>query len=62
METIERWLSDRADRSLPEMQVEALEWVLAEERKIGFPTEEDREKIERALERQIARLKAESGG
>lgn len=52
------WLAARSDTSLPELQIESLEWVLAEERKIGFPTQADRDKIEGALLRKLAELKS----
>jgi hypothetical protein len=60
--TIGAWLQARSDRTLEELQLEGLEWLLAEERKIGFPDEQDRQQIEAPLERKIAQLKSTIAG
>ena len=60
-ETIDEWLKEREDKSLPEMQVEILEWLIEQERRIGFETEEDREQTLGPLERQVQRVRSEVG-
>ena len=37
-------MKDREDNTLVEMQVEALGWLIAQEKKIGFRSEEDKKK------------------
>ena len=53
------WLAAREDKSLTEIQVEALGWLIEQEKQIGFPTEEDRELFLYPLERQRDRLLAQ---
>jgi hypothetical protein len=59
-ETLNDWLAARPNRSLPQLQLEAIEWVLAEEEKIGFrtpreeatyiaPLREERDKIRKEI-------------
>ena len=55
--TLEGWLKEREDRSLEQMQLEALEWLIAREKEIGFRTEEDRDRFLRPLERQLRRTR-----
>jgi hypothetical protein len=55
----EAWLDAREDKSLTEIQVEALEWLIEQEKQIGFPTEEDRELYLYPLERQRDRLSSQ---
>ena len=50
------WLAARERKSLTEIQVEALEWLISQEEHIGFPTEQDREDYLYPLERQRNRL------
>lgn len=56
--TVEQWLKDREDKSLTELQIEALEWLIAKEEAIGFAADADREQILVPLQRQVSRLKA----
>ena len=57
-DTVEAWLRVRHDKTLTELQIEALEWLIDKEKNIGFPTERDREKFLLPLERQVSRLRA----
>jgi hypothetical protein len=63
-DTVAVWLEARDGKTLTEIQIEAVEWLIAQETKIGFPTDADREKYLYPLERQVAELKekAESAG
>jgi hypothetical protein len=60
-DTIDAWLKEREGKSLAEMQIEILEWLIEEERRIGFPTEEDREETLSPLERQVQQLREAMG-
>ncbi len=59
--TIESWLDERKDRSLTEIQIEALEWMLAHEVEIGFRNNEDKEKYLHPLQRKLAQLRSQRG-
>ncbi|MCA9256320.1 MAG: hypothetical protein KDA33_11820 [Phycisphaerales bacterium] len=59
-DTIGAWIDARANRSLTEMQIEALNWLIDEEKKIGFPEPGDREDFLDPLVRRLEALKAES--
>ncbi len=56
--TIRSWLEERNLKSLVEMQVEGLEWLIAEEKRIGFRSDQDREAYLTPLERQLEELKS----
>ena len=51
------WLADREGRSLPELQLEALGWVLAEEERIGAATPKDEEAVLLPLRARHAEIK-----
>ena len=55
---ITTWLAEREDQSLADMQIEALEWLIEREERIGFPTEQDREWFLYPLQRQVERIRA----
>lgn len=57
--SVATWLAEREHMSLTEMQIEALEWLIDQEKRIGFPTEQDREDCLYPLERQRDRLKSQ---
>jgi hypothetical protein len=52
MGSIEAWLKEREVKSLPEIQLEILDWYLARERKIGFASKDEETEIAGALTRQ----------
>jgi hypothetical protein len=56
--TLPKWLEQRKDKSLREMQIEALTWLIEEERKIGFRNEEDKRAYLDPLERRLGEIKA----
>lgn len=56
--TIAAWLEARRYGSLEEMQVETLQWVIDEEKKIGFRNEKDKQDYLHPLERQLDRVQA----
>jgi hypothetical protein len=58
-ETVAQYLEDRKDKSLEEMQVEALEWLIEQEKKIGFYSEEQENEILGPLRRQLQQIKSE---
>lgn len=41
---LQKWWNEHKDRSLKEMQIEALNWAIERERMIGFPTKADEDK------------------
>jgi len=51
------WLAAREHKSLLEIQIEALTWLIGEENGIGCPEEKDRELYVYPLQRQLERLK-----
>ena len=55
--TIREWLEERPGRSLEQLQLEALGWVLNEEEKIGAATPDDQRKFLRPLRTKYAELK-----
>lgn len=57
-DTVEAWLAERQGQSLTELQIEALEWLIEQETRIGFVNEADRHEMLGPLQRQLARLKA----
>jgi hypothetical protein len=57
-QTIGPWLDARKDRSLEAMQVEALEWLIDQEKRIGFQDEEARKQFLHPLERQLALVRS----
>ena len=59
MDTVAQWLAQREDRSLTELRIEALEWLVAEETKIGFQNEADRKDILDPLTRQLEILEGQ---
>lgn len=59
--TIDAWLDARRDRSLTEMQIEVLEWLIEQEKAIGFSGEAGREDYLVPLERQVERLRSSEG-
>ena len=58
-ETLPKWLDDRQNRTLPEMQIEALGWVRSEEEKIGIHDPGDDETFLKPLREQLAKVKGE---
>ncbi len=56
--TVAAWLEARADRTLAEMQVEALDWLIMGESEIGFPDEKERAEILGPLQRERKRIAA----
>lgn len=59
--TIAQYLEDRKDKSLEEMQVEALEWLIEQEKKIGFQSEEQENEILGPLRRRLRQIKGKMG-
>ena len=60
-DNLKGWLAARAGRTLPELQLEALGWVLAEEERIGAAAPEDEERFLAPLRARYAQLKAAAG-
>lgn len=58
---LKEWLGAREGRTLPELQLEALGWVLAEEEGIGAATPKDEERFLAPLRARFAQLKAATG-
>jgi hypothetical protein len=56
-----RWWKEHENKSLKEMQIEALEWSIERERAIGFPNEKDREHYLNPLVKMLADLKRPVG-
>lgn len=56
-EMLEKWWKDNSERSLPEMQIEALESAISDERVIGFPTKRDEENYLKPLEKLLKESK-----
>lgn len=52
-----KWYDDHKNKTLREMQAEALEWRIEQEKAIGFPDEKEREYFLHPLERHLAELK-----
>jgi hypothetical protein len=57
--TIKQWLADRPGRSLPELQLEAVSWVLAGELRIGVQHDEDQATYILPLQQQCDKLRAQ---
>lgn len=57
--TVADWLSKRKNNSLKEIQLEALEWLVEEEYKIGFAQEKDKEVYLYPLLREVENLRME---
>ncbi len=55
--TAAAWFAAREHKSLLEIQIEALIWLIGEENRIGYPEEKDRELYLYPLQRQLERLK-----
>lgn len=55
--SVAAWLAAREQKSLLEIQIEALGWLIEEENRIGYPAENDREQFLYPLERQLEQLK-----
>jgi hypothetical protein len=53
---LRKWWKDNKNRSLKEMQIEALKWAIARERRIGFPGKKDREHYLDPLLEELNRL------
>ena len=53
---LKKWLEERESNSLVELQIEALTWVLEEERKIGTASRKDHRKFIAPLERKLETL------
>jgi hypothetical protein len=56
---LSRWWAGHRDKTIQEMQIEALEWTIEEEKRIGFPGRRDRELYLDPLVRKLAELKKE---
>ena len=54
-----KWLTDRKGKSLRELQLEAIEWVLKIQKEIGARTRAERDEYIAPLEAQVARLRKE---
>lgn len=55
-----QWWADRRGRTLRELQVESLEWTIAQERFLGFTDDEQRDRILKPLEERLAELQKQS--
>jgi len=55
--TLPKWLEQRKDKTLQEMQIEALTWLIEQERKIGFRNVEGKEAYLYPLERRLDDIK-----
>ncbi|MCA9173353.1 MAG: hypothetical protein KDB14_02575 [Planctomycetales bacterium] len=56
--SVRDWLSNRSKRSMKEIRIEALNWLIRQEEEIGFPNEFDRLNYVEPLQRQIALIQA----
>jgi hypothetical protein len=56
-EGVKKWWKEHENRSLREMQIEALAWTIERERTIGFPREKDREAYLNPLLAKLNQLK-----
>ena len=56
--TIAAWLKQREAEPLVALQVEALEWLLEEENKIGYPDSKSKSEIHDPLVRHLESIKA----
>ena len=54
---LRNYYDEHKSKTLKEMQIERLEWAIAQEKAIGFPGEKDKEYYLIPLERQLAELK-----
>ncbi|MBC7856106.1 MAG: hypothetical protein IAF94_21970 [Pirellulaceae bacterium] len=52
-EMLEKWWMENSDKSLQEMQIEALESAISDEKAIGFPTKRDEEFYLKPLEKNL---------
>jgi hypothetical protein len=59
--SLEKWLKDRDQMSLEEIQLEALKWLISEEEKLGFPSDEYRKDIILPLQRRVDALTVRVG-
>ncbi len=62
-DTVAGWLAERQNATLPALQAEALQWLIEQEKRIGFPDESAKEWALYPLERELEHVrKAISGG
>ena len=54
---VHKWLTDRKGKTLRELQLEAVEWVLKTQKEIGARTIAERDEYIAPLEAQVARLR-----
>lgn len=59
-ENIGEWLAAREHRSITEIQIEGVQWLIAEEKKIGFHDSSESDLVLKPLEEELARLKKKS--
>ena len=50
-------MEERKEKSLGEIQIEALQWLIEQEKQIGFQNEEDKEHFLYPLERQLETIR-----
>jgi len=53
---VKRWWDERSIRSLNEIQIEILQWIINEEIKIGYESEEDKEIYLKPLQNKLTKL------
>jgi hypothetical protein len=53
---LRRWWKEHQHQSLKEMQIEALRWAIAREKKIGFPEKDDQKDYLEPLEAKLRKL------
>lgn len=56
--TLPKWLDERKDKTLRDMQIEALSWLIAQERTIGFRIEKDKADFLYPLERRLEEIES----
>ncbi|MFN0021700.1 MAG: hypothetical protein ACKVP0_25920 [Pirellulaceae bacterium] len=56
-EMLEKWWKDNSEKSLQEMQIEALESAISDELSIGFPTKRDEERHLKPLQKLLAEVR-----
>lgn len=58
---LKSWLAARKGKTLHQLQIEAVEWRIAEETRIGFPTQKDRTEYLTPLLERLKELRSQSG-
>jgi hypothetical protein len=57
--TLKEWLKAREGRSLRDLQIEALSWLIKREQAIGFQNENDKKQYLYSLQRQLEKIKSD---